>query len=104
MNKRLKHAKPRSFESLLPALMRRFGLAQRIDHSAVAEAWDNCLPVNITERARPTKFRDGVLTVEVSSSPLLDELRCFRTAEFMELLNTHLSGIQIRSIQFRSPS
>ncbi len=76
-------------------------------HRAVFEAWDSVAPENISGRCRAVSFRNGRLIVKVNSAPLLEELRCFRTGEFLSLINEELgrdeTGVVpvIRKVEFR---
>ncbi|TAH37162.1 MAG: DUF721 domain-containing protein [Planctomycetota bacterium] len=92
---------------LLGRSFQKNGMSRDREYRAVTDAWERVVPPGIGLRARPLAFRGGKLVVAVSSAPLLDELRCFRSGEFLLLLNQALSadaqscGVQVRAVDFR---
>lgn len=56
------------------------------------------MPPEIAARTRPLAFRNGVLSVQVRSAPLLEELRCFRRGEVLQRLNHDLARLRGTSV------
>ena len=90
---------------LMSAFLHKRGLGRGQEHRAVFSAWERVVPRAVGERTRPVSFRNGWLTVVVPSAPLLEDLRCYRAGEFLELLNGELAsageGVTVRKVDFR---
>lgn len=93
---------------LLNRVFQKHGLSRGTEYRLVFEAWERVVPEYYRPRSRAVSFRNGRLLVVVESAPLLEELRCFRAAEFVKLLNQDLSlrgeaaHVVVREIEFRS--
>lgn len=107
-------AKPRPHRSnaqavrasdVLSRLMQKKGWSRGGEHREVFAAWSEVVPTTIGQRTRAVSFRDGRLIVVVESAPLMQELQCFRQAEFLSLLNTRLVArgqqVTVRQLDFR---
>jgi hypothetical protein len=64
-------------------------------------AWRRTVPRELGDAARPVRFRDGELLVEVRSSAHLHELRTFTGEELRRRLNDALGRDFVRSIAFK---
>ncbi len=81
--------------------MQRRGLSRSGEFAAVCRAWEKAVPPEVQSRTRPLSFRNGVLSVQVTSAPLLEELRCFRQGEVLQRLNHDLARNRGTSLQVR---
>jgi hypothetical protein len=63
--------------------------------------WDTAVGKQISERARPVGFRDGTLTVAVSSAPWMQQLN-FLKKGIMEKLNTMLGEELVTDIYLKA--
>ena len=90
---------------LMSAFLHKRGLSRGQEHRAVFSAWERVVPRAVGERSRAVSFRNGILIVVVPSAPLLEDLRCFRAGEFLELLNGELARagecVTVRKMDFR---
>jgi len=92
---------------LVNQVFQKHGLSRGTEHRLVFESWNRIVPPIYTERCKAVSFRNGKLIVAVQSAPLLEELRGFRDAEFVSLLNQDLSvrgeaaHVVVRTIEFR---
>lgn len=85
----------------------RHGWTRASAHTTVFETWETILPEEWRARCRPVSYRAGRLIVAVDSSPLLEELRMFRGAALLRVLNDAIraSGrlpiVEVRTLDFR---
>lgn len=92
---------------LVNRVVQGMGLSRATEHRRVFEAWQAIVPPEFLGRCHAAAFRAGKLVVTVESSPLLEELRCYRASEFVQLINERLAGggdtahVVVRSIEFR---
>jgi predicted nucleic acid-binding Zn ribbon protein len=90
---------------IVSRLLQKKGWSRGWEHRAVFEAWEAVVPQTIGSRSRAVSFRNGKLIVVVESAPLLQELRGFRQAEFLSLLNSRLvtteNSTLVRQLEFR---
>jgi predicted nucleic acid-binding Zn ribbon protein len=90
---------------IVSRLLQQKGWSRGWEHRAVFEAWEKIVPETIGNRSRAVSFRNGKLIVVVESAPLLQELRCFRQAEFLALMNSQLvttaNSTLVRRLEFR---
>lgn len=90
---------------VLSRLMQKKGWSRGGEHREVFTAWSEVVPQTINQRTRAVSFRNGRLIVVVESAPLMQELQCFRQAEFLSLLNTRLVArgqqVIVRQLEFR---
>ncbi len=86
-----RRSQPLPLRELLNQVLLKRGITRTVEHRVVFEAWERVIPDNIRTRTRALSFRGGRLLVGVSSAPLFEELRCFREAEFLRLLNEEIT-------------
>ncbi len=102
-----RQGKPVLASEFISRLLHQRGWTRTSEHSAVFATWERIVPKSIAERSRPVSFRSGRLIVVISSAPLLEELRCFRASEFLNLLNKELNAqpesrnVVVRKLEFK---
>lgn len=107
MQARARRADPVPLSDLIPRAFHRHGWGRSRAHETVFEAWERILPAEWRERCRPAAFRAGRLTVAVDSSPLLEDLRGFRSASLLRLVNEAIRAggrlpiVEVRALDFR---
>jgi len=100
-------SQPTSVGEIISRVLHKRGWTRTVAHRTVFSAWGRVAPETIAARSKPLSFRSGKLLVAVSSAPLLEELRCFRSGEFLNLLNGELSrdpdgkNVVVSEIEFR---
>ena len=88
----------KSLASLLPALMKQWGLEEGTRGWRAVTDWPLVAGDRIARHARATSFRDGELTVEVEGSAWMHEL-AFLKRELVRNLNRHLGDDVIRDVR-----
>jgi predicted nucleic acid-binding Zn ribbon protein len=86
---------------LLPRLMQRLGLRERLHETEVIEAWSKIVGEFIAAHSTPTALREGVLYVRVLQPALHYELEQVSKIEVLRKLKQRFGGKTIRDIRFR---
>jgi predicted nucleic acid-binding Zn ribbon protein len=86
---------------LLPALMQKLGLKERLRESEVIEAWASIVGEFIAAHSAPTALRDGILYVRVLQPSLHYELDQIAKAQILQKLKQRFKGKTIRDLRFR---
>jgi len=90
-----------TIQDALESFLRSSGLNRRAGVEQAFAAWRKALGVRLARRARPVRFRDGELTVEVDSSAHFQELSSFTGETFRKKANRAVGGELIRSVNFK---
>jgi predicted nucleic acid-binding Zn ribbon protein len=86
---------------LMPRLMRRLGLRERLRETEVIEAWSKIVGDFIAAHSAPVALRDGVLYVRVLQPALHYELEQISKSEILRKLKQRFGGKTIRDVRFR---
>ena len=86
---------------LVAALMQRRAYARPLALSGLRDAWLRAAGERIASRSRVVALRDGVLTIEVSSSAQCYELEAFRARQLLAALQTDTDAPGVRRLVFR---
>jgi predicted nucleic acid-binding Zn ribbon protein len=86
---------------LLPQLMQRLGLKERLHEAEVCEAWGNIVGDFIAAHSCPTNLREGVLYVRVLQPALHYELEQVSKPVILRKLKTRFGARVIRDLRFR---
>ena len=86
---------------LLPALMQKLGLKERLHEAEVIEAWAQVVGAFIAAHSAPVSLRDGVLYVRVLQPALHYQLEQISKTEIVRKLKQRFGGKVIRDIRFR---
>ena len=92
---------PSELSSLLPTLFTGNPLGRRFKESAIWRVWDHAVGEPIASKARPAAFREGVLTVSVTSAPWMQQLG-FLKRQLMEAVNKALGEELITEIYLKA--
>ena len=95
---------PRPIAEAIRLFMKDSGLRRPPADERVFRAWTEVAGPGWKEHAAPVSFRGGQLTVEVSSSVRLQELRGFRAEGFRARANELLGEPLIRKVVFKPRS
>ncbi len=96
--------KPDRFEStagLLPKLMQRLGLKERLNESDVIEAWAEIVGEFIAAHSAPVSLREGVLCVRVLQPALHYQFEQISKADILRKLKQRFGPKIIRDVRFR---
>ena len=101
MQKRPRMPFPRPLSEVLRINLRSSGLAERLREAEIWRVWPEVVGATLACRAQPVRIINGTLTVAVSSSPWMQELR-FMTAMMREKLNARLGAEIVREIVLKA--
>jgi predicted nucleic acid-binding Zn ribbon protein len=99
-----KKARPDHWEApaeLLPKLMQRLGLKERLHETEIIEAWAKIVGDFIATHSTPVALRDGILYVRVLQPALHYELEQVSKIDILRKLKKRLGTKTIRDIRFR---
>lgn len=99
--KRKRMPKPMAISALMADVFRGHPLEKRLNEGNIWLVWDKAVGKEIAAKAQPAKFRDGVLTVAVSSAPWMQQLN-FLKAGMMEKLNKRLGEELVKEIYLKA--
>jgi len=63
-----------ALQHLVPGVMQRLGLAQRLQQSQISQRWPELVGSDIARHAQPVSLKNGLLVVAVDNSAWLQEL------------------------------
>ena len=86
---------------LMPKLMQRLGLRERLREAEVIDAWSKIVGDFIAAHSAPVALREGVLYVRVLQPALHYELEQISKSEILRKLKQRFGGKTIRDIRFR---
>ena len=86
---------------VLPKLMQRLGLKERLHETEVMEAWGKIVGDFIAAHSAPVALREGVLYVRVLQPALHYELEQVSKIDILRKLKQRFGGKVIRDIRFR---
>jgi predicted nucleic acid-binding Zn ribbon protein len=86
---------------LMPKLMQRLGLRERLRETEIIDAWSRIVGDFIAAHSTPVALREGVLYVRVLQPALHYELEQISKAEILRKLKQRFGGKTIRDIRFR---
>jgi predicted nucleic acid-binding Zn ribbon protein len=86
---------------LLPKLMQKLGLKERLRESEVIDVWSSIVGEFIAAHSAPVALRDGTLYVRVLQPSLHYELERIAKTEILRKLKRRFGGKTIRDIRFR---
>ena len=90
-----------SSAELMPKLMQRLGLRERLRETEVIEAWSKIVGDFIAAHSTPVALREGILYVRVLQPALHYELDQISKTEILRKLKQRFGGKTIRDIRFR---
>ena len=97
-------ARPDHWEApaeLLPRLMQRLGLKERLHETEVIEAWAKIVGDFIAAHSAPIALRDGILYVRVLQPALHYELEQVSKADILRKLKQRFGARVIRDVRLR---
>lgn len=99
--KNVPHNRWASPGDVLPKLMQRLGLKERLQENEIVEAWSKIVGEFIAAHSAPVALRDGVLYVRVLQPALHYELEQVAKGNILQKLKQRFGGRIIRDIRFR---
>jgi predicted nucleic acid-binding Zn ribbon protein len=86
---------------LVPKMMQRLGLRERLHETEVIDTWSKIVGEFIAAHSAPVALREGVLYVRVLQPALHYELEQISKLEILRKLKQRFGGKTIRDIRFR---
>jgi predicted nucleic acid-binding Zn ribbon protein len=86
---------------VLPKLMQRLGLSERLHESEVIDAWAKIVGEFIATHSAPVSLREGVLYVRVLQPALHYELEQISKPAILRKLKQRFGGRTVRDVRFR---
>jgi predicted nucleic acid-binding Zn ribbon protein len=86
---------------VLPKLMQRLGLRERLHETEVIDAWSKIVGEFIAAHSAPVALREGILYVRVLQPALHYELDQVSKIEILRKLKLRFGGKTIRDVRFR---
>jgi predicted nucleic acid-binding Zn ribbon protein len=86
---------------VLPKLMQRLGLKERLHEAEVQEAWSKIVGDFIAAHSAPVALREGILYVRVLQPALHYELEQVSKIDILRKLKQRFGGKVIRDVRFR---
>ena len=86
---------------LVPKIMQRFGLAERLRETEVMEAWSKIVGSFIAAHSAPVSLREGVLYVRVLQPALHYELEQISKVAILRKLKQRFGPRLVRDVRFR---
>jgi predicted nucleic acid-binding Zn ribbon protein len=86
---------------LMPKLMQRLGLRERLRETEVIDAWSKIVGDFIAAHSTPVALREGILYVRVLQPALHYELEQVSKSEILRKLKQRFSAKTIRDVRFR---
>src|SRR5258705_11673520 len=85
---------------LMPKLMQRLGLRERLRETEVIDAWSKIVGDFIAAHSAPVALREGILYVRVLQPALHYELEQISKSEILRKLKQRFGGKTIRDVRF----
>lgn len=98
---RKKMPRPVAVSELLTASLHGKPAGKRLEEGRIWLVWDAAVGPQIAGKARPVGFRDGVLTVAVTSAPWMQQL-AFLKPSMMDKINQRLGRELVRDIYLKA--
>jgi len=86
---------------LMPRLMQRLGLRERLRETEVIDAWSKIVGDFIAVHSTPVALREGILYVRVLQPALHYELEQISKSEILRKLRQRFGGKTVRDVRFR---
>jgi predicted nucleic acid-binding Zn ribbon protein len=86
---------------LLPALMKKLGLAERLHEDEITAVWRDIVGDFIGSHSAPVRLREGVLHVRVLQPALHYQFEAISKAAILRKLKQRFGGKTIRDLKFR---
>ncbi len=93
--------RPMAIADLLAAAFTGKPAGRRLEEGKIWLVWNAAVGKQIAAKAHPVSFRDGILTVAVSSAPWMQQLT-FLKQGMIEKLNARLGAEMVRDIYLKA--
>ena len=91
----------RPTHELIPVVLNRLNLDQRLAESQILQLWDRVLDQTITAHAKPVGLRRGTLFITVDSNTWLSELVRYRYDDMLEKIQLSVGKDKVERLSLR---
>ena len=92
---------PQPIGEIIPHVIAKMGLTQKVKEAEVVRDWKGIVGEVIAKHCKPVALERAFLTVNVDSSPWLNELQRFSKPLILQKLQDKLGEKAIKDIKFR---
>lgn len=92
---------PQPLSVALAELIALRGFARVRSDDELRSAWKRIAGEELATQTRPLQLARGVLTIAVTSAPLLNELASFQSADLLARLKQAVPHLNVKSLKFR---
>ncbi len=92
---------PQPISDIITKVIAKMGLAQKVKEAEIVRDWSIIVGEAIAKHCQPITLERAVLTVNVDSSPWLNELQRFSKGIILKKIQTRLGEKAIKDIRFR---
>jgi predicted nucleic acid-binding Zn ribbon protein len=92
---------PEPLAEIITRALKEAGIRRPPADSPFEQAWREVAGEDVARHSRVSSFRGGVLTVEVFTAPLREELQVYRCDELLRALRSRLGGAGPDRLLFR---
>ncbi|HEY4260773.1 MAG TPA: DUF721 domain-containing protein [Schlesneria sp.] len=92
---------PQQLSFALAELIALRGFARVHSDDEMRSAWKKVAGEELSAQTRPLQLVRGVLTIAVSSSPLLNEVVSFQSADLLARMKQMVPHLKIKNLKFR---
>ena len=100
-DRKMQRERWQSSADMMPKLMQRLGLRERLREAEVIDAWSKIVGDFIAAHSAPVALREGILYVRVLQPALHYELEQISKLEILRKLKLRFGGKTIRDVRFR---
>lgn len=93
---------PRRLGDILSTLLQKRSYARGMEAMVLREGWARVAGARLAGRTRVAQFRDGTLTIEVSSAAQRYELEAFQGGELLKRLQADDALPAVRKLVFKA--
>lgn len=92
---------PQPLSIALAELIALRGFARVRSDDELRSAWKKIAGEELATQTRPLQLARGVLTIAVTSAPLLNELAAFQSADLLARLQQAVPHLNVKNLKFR---
>ena len=90
-----------ALQQLVPGVMQRLGLEQRLQESQISQRWAELVGSDIARHAQPVGLKNGALIVAVDHPVWLQELARYHKPLMLQKIRDRVGKTAVREIIFR---
>ena len=94
-------SRPQPIGDIIPRVIAKMGLTQKVKQAEIIKDWDKIVGKTVARHCRPVSLNKCYLTVNVDSSPWLNELKRYSKDTILQKLKDKMGRRMIKDIRFR---